>query len=382
MLKVYLKKNEDHRIRRGHLWVFSNEIHLVEAEPENGDIVEAVSFSGKKLGFGFYNKNSLIAVRLFHQSFSNSFEDYAESMLKKAYELRKSLYPSRDSFRLVFSESDFLPGLIIDKYNNTYVLQVNSFGMEKHIGIIVQKLKDLFNAENIFTSNEPHFRKLEGLPDEDYIYSGKRKDEIIDDGKIKYKINFNEAQKTGFYFDQHDNREFIERLVKGKSVLDAFCNAGGFGFHAIYGGADKVTFIDSSQSAINSVHENYKLNNLTTPYEAVKDDVFVFLEKCMRAGKKFDIVILDPPAFAKSRKSLTAALKKYTQMNKLGEQCVNIGGYLVTSSCSYHVKEKDFTASVSPQMQMIYFNGASLDHPRLSVMEETGYLKFGVFRKS
>lgn len=380
MLKVYLKKNEDHRIRRGHLWVFSNEIHHFEAEPENGDIVEAVSFSGKMLGFGFYNKNSLIAVRLFHQSYDSSFENYAESMLKKAYELRKLVYPSRDSFRLVFSESDFLPGLIIDKYNKTYVLQVNSFGIEKHIGIIVQKLKDLFNAENIFTSNEPHFRKLEGLPEEDYIYSGERRDEIIDDGKIKYKINFNESQKTGFYFDQHDNREFIERLVKGKSVLDAFCNAGGFGFHAMIAGANKVTFIDSSQTVINNVNGNYKLNNLTSPYEAIKDDVFDYLENYIKTGKKFDIVILDPPAFAKSRKSLPAALKKYAQMNKLGEQCVNDGGYLVTSSCSYHVKEKDFTASVSPKLQMLYFNGASLDHPRLPAMEETGYLKFGVFR--
>ena len=380
MLKVYLKKNEDHRIRRGHLWVFSNEIHHIEAEPNNGDIVEAVSFSGKMLGFGFYNKNSLIAVRLFHQSYDRSFEDYAESMLKKAYELRKSVYPTRNSLRLVFSESDFLPGLIIDKYNNTYVLQVNSFGMEKHIGIIVQKLKNLFSAENIFTSNEPHFRKLEGLPEEDCIYFGERRDEIIDDGKIKYKINFNESQKTGFYLDQHDNREFIERLVEGKSVLDAFCNAGGFGFHAMCGEADTVTFVDSSQTAINSVNENYKLNNFTVPYEAVKDDVFDYLENCIKTGKKFDVVILDPPAFAKSRKSLTAALKKYTQMNRFGGQCVKESGFLVTSSCSYHVKEKDFIASVSPQLQMLYFNGASLDHPRLPAMEETGYLKFGVFK--
>jgi 23S rRNA (cytosine1962-C5)-methyltransferase len=379
LTKVYLKKNEDHRISRGHLWVFSNEIHHIEGEIENGDIVEALSFSGKKLGFGFYNKNSLIAVRLFHQNFTDNFDDYAGAMLNKAYSLRKSVYQARDSFRLVFSESDFLPGLIIDKYNNTYVLQVNSFGMEKQIEIIVRKLKDLFNAENIFTSNDPHFRKLEGLPEEDFVYCGERREEIIDDGKVKYKINFDESQKTGFFFDQQDNREFIEKIVKGKTVLDAFCNAGGFGFHAMYAGAESVTFVDSSQNAINSVNENYTLNDFKIPYEAVKTDVFDYLEQCLKEDKKFDVVILDPPSFAKSRKSLTAALKKYSQMNRLGEQCVNSGGFLVTSSCSYHVKEKDFIESVNPQLQMIYFNGASLDHPRLPAMEETSYLKFGVF---
>jgi 23S rRNA (cytosine1962-C5)-methyltransferase len=300
-------------------------------------------------------------------------------MLNKAYSLRKSVYQARDSFRLVFSESDFLPGLIIDKYNNTYVLQVNSFGMEKQIEIIVRKLKDLFNAENIFTSNDPHFRKLEGLPEEDFVYCGERREEIIDDGKVKYKINFDESQKTGFFFDQQDNREFIEKIVKGKTVLDAFCNAGGFGFHAMYAGAESVTFVDSSQNAINSVNENYTLNDFKIPYEAVKTDVFDYLEQCLKEDKKFDVVILDPPSFAKSRKSLTAALKKYSQMNRLGEQCVNSGGFLVTSSCSYHVKEKDFIESVNPQLQMIYFNGASLDHPRLPAMEETSYLKFGVF---
>jgi 23S rRNA (cytosine1962-C5)-methyltransferase len=382
LTKVYLKKNEDHRIKRGHFWIFSNEIHHIEGEVENGAIVEAVSFNGRSLGFGFYNKNSLIAVRLLHQTYSGSFENYAVEMLQNALSLRKSVYPERNSFRLVFSESDFLPGLIIDKYNNTYVLQVNSFGMEKHIDVIVRKLKDLFDAENIFSSNEAHFRKLEGLPEEDTIYSGIRTEETIDDGKVKYKINFDESQKTGFFFDQHDDREFIERLVKGKSVLDAFCNAGGFGFHAMYAGASHVTFVDSSQNAVTSVNENYKLNNFSATYEAVKEDVFAYLDGCIKAGKKFDVVILDPPAFAKSRKSLTAALKKYSQMNRLGAGCLNAGGFLVTSSCSYHVKEKDFTDSINPHLQMIYFNGASLDHPRLPAMEETGYLKFGVFRKS
>ncbi|RPI19603.1 MAG: class I SAM-dependent rRNA methyltransferase [Ignavibacteriae bacterium] len=389
MAQVFLRKNEERRIKNGHLWVFSNEFGKITGNAENGDIVELFESNGNPLGSGFYNKNSLIGVRLFHPSFNGDFGEYASERIAGAYSLRKALYPNRNSFRLVFSESDYLPGLIIDKFNDSYVLQVYSAGMEKNIDAIVNVLKNLMNAQTIFTHNESYFRKLEGLSDEDKVYFGGIKEEIIDDGKLKYRINFNETQKTGFFFDQCDNREFIEKLVKDKSVLDAFCNSGGFGMHAAHAGAGQVTFVDASDAEINNVKINYELNNLTAEKEFIKADVFDFLEKSISENKKFDVVMLDPPAFAKSRKSLPSAIKGYIKLNRLALEIVNENGFLVTSSCSYHLKENDFTEAVSlaaaksgRKIQQIYFNGASLDHPRIPAMEETSYLKFAIFKIS
>jgi 23S rRNA (cytosine1962-C5)-methyltransferase len=286
-----------------------------------------------------------------------------------------------------FSESDYLPGLIIDKYNNTFVLQVYSFGMEINIDMVNAILKEDLNAENIFSKNEEYFRTLEGLPTEDKIYLGGIKDEIINDGSVDYIVRFEKGHKTGFYFDQCDNRFFIEKFVQGKNVLDAFCNSGGFGLHALKGGAAKVSFVDSSLNEIESAKENYNLNNFTSDAEFIPDDVFRFLEFCISSGRKFDIVMIDPPAFAKSRKSIPTAKKGYEKLNKLALQCISESGYLVTSSCSYHIGKEDFIEAVNlasaksaRPVQLIYFNGASMDHPRLPSMDETGYLKFGIFR--
>ncbi len=340
MAKLYLKKNEERRIKEGHLWVFSNEIGKLEGEASNGDIIDVYTASGEALGAGFYNKNSLISVRLIGKEYSGDFPAYVSNALKKAYELRKQFYPHRDSFRLAFSESDFLPGLIIDKYNSTFVLQIYSFGIQKNIDTVIDVLKKEYSAENIFSHNEPYFRKLEGLPEEDRVYFGSVKEEVIDDGDLKYRIDFPNSQKTGFYFDQSDNRKFIERFVKGKSVLDAFCNSGGFGLHAAKAGARKVTFVDSSKTEIENAKYNFQLNSLNSESEFVESDIFDYLESCISSNKKFDIVMLDPPAFAKSRKSIPTAIKGYIKLNRLALQIVNSGGYLVTSSCSHHIKAK------------------------------------------
>jgi 23S rRNA (cytosine1962-C5)-methyltransferase len=387
MKKITLKRNEDRRIRNGHLWVFSNEIDKIEEGIGNGDLISLYDSKGALVSTGFYNKNSLIAVRILSTSkIDNLKEDFKQKLLN-SYNLRKELYPDSNSFRLSFSESDYLPGLIIDKYNNTFVLQVYSFGMEKNISLIAEILKEEFNAENIFSKNEDYFRTLEGLPTEDKVYLGEIKNELINDGAVNYQINFEKGHKTGFYFDQRDNRFFIEKLAAGKTVLDAFCNSGGFGLHAAKAGAAKVTFVDSSSHEIESAKENFALNNFTAESEFIEEDVFNYLEKSASSSKKFDIVIIDPPAFAKSRKNIPVAKKGYERLNKLAMQCVAPGGYLVTSSCSYHITRDDFLSSISSASvkaarpaQLIYFNSASMDHPKLPSMPETSYLKFGVFR--
>ncbi len=387
MKKIFLKKNEDKRIKHGHLWVFSNEIAKSDTGLESGDIVTLYDTGGQILGNGFYNKSSLIAVRLLSKRYNESFDDYSEEMITNALNLRKQLYPNRNSFRLIFSEGDFMPGLIIDKYNDTYVLQVYCFGMDKNIASVVNVLKDKLGAKNIFTSNEPYFRKLEGLPEEDSVYLGEIGKETIDDGSIKYDIDFANSQKTGFYFDQCDNREFIERISADKNVLDAFCNSGGFGLHAAKAGAGFVTFMDSSKAEIDNAARNFKANAFTCETEFITSDIFAYLEKCVNAKRKFDVVMVDPPAFAKSRKSIPTALKGYIKLNKLALSITGAGGYLVSSSCSHHISQEDFLDAVTTaalkaerQIQLIHYNGASLDHPQIPAMAETSYLKFAVFK--
>ncbi len=387
MKKIFLKKNEERRILNGHLWVFSNEIFKIEGEPETGDIVEIYDSKNNLLGSGFFNKNSLIAIRILSPNLVNDLESLLRERMKSAHDLRKTFYLSREAFRMVFSESDFLPGLIIDKYNKTFVLQIYSAGMEKNVELISKILKEDFDAENIFTKHESYFRKLEGLSEENATFLGNTDKEIISDGCLKFEIDFAQGQKTGFYFDQSDNRFFVEKISSGKTVLDAYCNSGGFGLHALRAGASQVTFVDSSANEIEKVKKNIELNKISSKTEYVVYDVFDFLEREVTTDHKYDIVFVDPPAFAKSKKTLKTAEKGYEKLNRLALQTLNDGGYLVTSSCSFHLKKDDFFSVIAKAalkanktLQLLHFNEASLDHPKLPAMEETSYLKFAVFR--
>lgn len=387
MARAKLKKNEERRIKLGHLWIFSNEIDEIAGNPNNGDMIEIYDSQEQRLGIGFFNRNSLIAVRLLSRIVVNNIKELFRVRMLNAYKLRKKLDPQRESFRMVFSESDLLPGLIVDKYNNTFVLQVNSFGMEKNIDLVVQILHEVFNAVNIFTKNDPLSRKLEGLTPTDTIYFGKAISEIVDDGLIKYKIDFDQAQKTGFYFDQTQNRFFIEKIVRGKTVADIFCNSGGFGLHALKAGASSVDFVDSSKIEIENVKENQKLNLIQAESNYYVMDAFEFLHESFTKKRTYDVVMIDPPAFAKSKKILPTAEKGYEKLNRLALQIVNDGGYLVSSSCSFHLQKENFlncinraAARLGKTLQLIRFSNASLDHPQLPAMPETNYLKFAVFK--
>lgn len=387
MGKIILRKNEEHRIKAGHQWVFSNEIGQVQGEVANGDLVKIYNSKNMMVGQGFYNKNSLIAVRLLARDFDGEVEAYIKDKILKAYSLRRQFYPNRDSFRLVFSESDFLPGLIIDKYNNTFVLQIYSAAIERYIETIVSVLKEDFDAENIFTMNEQSIRVLEGLPEINEVYLGSIGEETIDDGKLKYKIKFATAQKTGFFFDQCDNREFTERISEDSSVLDVFCYSGGFGMHAASAGAYSVTFVDSSEDAIEQAKSNFKLNKLKCESEFVSSDAFDYLEKSIALSKTYDVVIIDPPAFSKTKKGLPVAIQGYIKLNKFAIQLVKNGGYLVTSSCSHHLKKKDFvnimnvaSDKTNRNTQIVTYTGAALDHPQIPAMDETSYLKFAILK--
>ena len=387
MVKFILKMNEEHRARLGHQWIFSNEVYKVEGDIQNGDLVKVYDSNAKFIGCGFCNINSLIAVRLISASEEVDLEKLFNERLINAFKFRKLIYPLRNSFRMVFSESDFLPGLIIDKYNDTYVMQIYSAGMEKNIEFIVSSLKNEFNAKNIITKHESYFRILEGLPLEDKIYLGEMSDEIISDGKINYKINFASGQKTGFYFDQCDNREFAGKFCKDKSVLDCFCNSGGFGLHASLNGAQSVTYVDASRQEIENAKSNVILNGLTCKTEFIEANAFDYMENAVIENQLYDVVIIDPPAFAKRKKNIEAAVKGYGKLNRLAMSIIKHGGFLFTSSCSYHLNEEMFLEILSKsaskagkRIQLIHFNYASMDHPSLPIMRETKYLKFAALR--
>ena len=389
-VRVVLKPKEERRILQGHLWVFSNEIAEISGSISNGALVSLFSHKNECLGTGFYNKNSLIAVRLISAEQSIDIGELFKLRFKQAFDLRKSLFPTRDSFRMIFSESDFLPGLIIDKYNSTFVLQINSAGMEYYKDIIVSLLIKEYAAKNVFSMHDEYFRALEGLPTENLVYHGEKGIEVISDGDILYKIDFSNTQKTGFFFDQVANRKYIESLVDGRSVLDAFCNSGGFGLHAIKSGASKVVFIDSSNQEMQNVEQNLVLNAISDAerYELQCGDVFDYLQSAIASGKKFDIVLIDPPAFAKNKKAVQTAIKGYEKLHKLALSALHNGGFLVTTSCSHHISNDDFffiarqaAFKTNTAIQLLYSTGASPDHPVLLSMPETQYLKFAVYRK-
>ncbi len=388
MKKVILKKNEERRVNLGHLWIFSNEIKEILGDTESGDIVEVYDSRNNFIGSGFYNKSSLISVRILGNQKDLNFSQLLKERILNANELRKIFYPNRKSYRLVFSESDYLPGLIIDKYNNTFVLQIHSFGMNNYLDEIVDILKEEFSADNIFTDSDEYFRKLEGLDSNQSILFGSNSiKEIISDGTIKYSIDFDKTQKTGFFFDQCDNRDFFGKLCFNKSVLDVFCNSGGFGLHAAFNKAKNISFVDSSLTELQNVKRNFHLNNLENEVSFFESDAFEFLQRINEKEEKFDIINIDPPAFAKNKKSLHAAIKGYEKINAFAMQSVKKNGLFSTSSCSHHLDESEFlkmilkaSVKANRKIQLIYNNGAALDHPSLPSMDETKYLKFAVFK--
>ncbi len=389
-VRVVLRSKEEGRILRGHQWIFSNEIAAIEGDAQNGDFVSIYSHQGNFLGCGFYNKNSLIAVRIFTNTPDFDIYSLFAEKLKKAFTLRKTMFPDRDSFRFVFSESDFLPGLIIDKYNDTFVLQINSAGMEANKSVIAAILQSEYHAKNIFTMHDEYFRRMEGLTPDNEILIGEQGTEIISDGEINFRIEFSATQKTGFFFDQVANRKYAKQLTSGKTVLDAFCNSGGFGLHALNADASHVTFVDGSSSEMLNVKENLVLNGMLNEeqYELVCDDVFAYLEKCAAQNKFFDLVLIDPPAFAKNKKSVKTAIKGYEKLHRLALNIVNSGGFLLSTSCSQHVTKEEYLQVAAQAarksgttIQLLYSAGASSDHPVLLSMPETEYLKFIVYRK-
>jgi len=389
MHALYLKPKEHHRIQKGHLWVFSNELANVPRDIAAGETVQLFTHDKKFMGTGFYNPHSLIAFRLLTRKDEQPDKDFFLKRFLEALKLREKTYSPEETnaYRLVHGESDGLPGLIVDRFNQAIVLQAFSAGMDVHLPLITKVLQELFKPEVIVVRNESILRELEGIPLYKDVVMGNRKatKQTIYDAGISYDVDVFEGQKTGFFLDQRENRRVIRKFAKDAEVLDVFTNDGGFALNALYCGAKSAILVDASQEALQRAEHNAKLNNFSE-YSLVAADAFDMLEQMGEAKESFDLVILDPPSFTKSRKNLPGALKGYKRLNKLGMQLVKNGGFLATASCSHHVSEEDFLQTIHQaalaagcQLRLIYKNSQPFDHPVLLSMPETSYLKFACF---
>lgn len=386
-MKIFLKKNEERRLLSGHLWIFSNEIQRTEDFNENGSVSELYTSNGKFLGKGFYNKDSLIAYRHLTNSDIEIDKKFFSEKIKFAYSLRKKLLIHNSAFRVVNSESDFLPGLIIDKYSDAYSIQIFSLGMQNFIDIIKDILVEEYSAKLVAEKNDFDYRALEGLICETKILFGNEEETrvIVNIEGIKYDIDIIKGQKTGFYLDQNENRLSLRKYISPEdSVLDLFSNDGGFSLNAAIAGAKEITAVDSSAIALKNFEKNFSLNNFNN-YSVINADVFDFLKS--KIEKKFDVIILDPPSLTKSKKNISNALQGYFELNKNSIELVRNGGYLFTFSCSHHISEKDFIEVLrkaarksSKNIRIIGFSNCSVDHPINPSMPETKYLK-GVILK-
>jgi len=389
MQTIHLKPKEQRRLLKGHLWVFSNELQAVPGDIAAGETVRLVTHDDRLIGTGFYNPHSLISFRLLSRSGEIPDREFFKKKIVEALALREKIYRLDDTnaWRLVHGESDGLPGLVIDRFNRAVVLQAFSAGMDRHLPLVSEVIDELLQPDAIILRNESVLRELEGLPLYKEIIKGERSAtmQTIHDAGISYEVDLYEGQKTGFFLDQRENRRIIRSFSEGAEVLDVFTNDGGFALNALRGGARSAIMVDISEETLKRAEKNAVLNGFEN-FSLIASDAFDMLGKMVEAKELFDVVVLDPPSFTKSRKNLPTALKAYKRLNKLGLQLIKSGGFLATASCSHHVSEEDFLAAIhqaalaaGKQLRMIYKNAQPPDHPVLLSMPETGYLKFACF---
>ncbi len=383
---IVLRKNEDRRIIAGHPWVFSNEIRETHGAPVAGDVVEVRNAGGKPLGVGFYHPHSLIAVRLLSRTVEEIDRTFLNTRLLQAAALRERLFPGSRVYRVVHGEADFLPGLIIDRFGDYLAVQTFAFGMDLRLPLLCDLLEDQFHPAGIIERNESQMRTLEGLPMRSGVLRGSAGRTTYTDNGIRFTVDLVAGQKTGFFLDQRLNRLLIREFSPGARVLDCFCNDGGFALHAAQAGASTVLGIDSSGEAIERARTNARENGLTTA-RFEEQDVFAALAAMAGREEMFDVVVLDPPSFTRNRKSVPAAKKGYRELHHLAYRVLSPGGFLLTASCSHHILPETFLTVVQEAavkdnraLQLLDWRGAAPDHPTLPGVQETGYLKFGVFR--
>ncbi len=390
---VTLKKGEGRTIKSGGLWIFDNEIQSIVGKFKNGDVVVVHDFDGYPMGKGYINQNSKIRVRLLTRKVDQEInEDFLRMRVKNAWEYRKKTVDT-SSCRVLFGDADFLPGLVVDKFSDVLVVQSLALGIDRFKEQIVSLLREVLEEDGItirgvYERSDAKERLKEGM-EKVKGFIGEEFDTkvpIIENG-VKYLVDVKDGQKTGFFLDQKYNRLAIQKLCKGAKVLDCFTHTGSFALNAGIAGAESVLGIDASELAVAQATENAKLNGIEDRVKFECHDVFELLPALEQQGEKFDVVILDPPAFTKSRNSIKNAIKGYREINLRGMKLVKDGGYLATCSCSHFMDYDTFTktigqaaANVHKRLRQVEFRTQSPDHPILWAADESYYLKFYIFQ--
>jgi len=383
---LYLKKREEKRLRAGHLWVYSNEIDtkrspLKTLEP--GTSVNVLSSEGKNLGSAYVNPHSLIAARLYDDSKNQPLDqDWFERRLLNALNLRTMMF-AKPYYRLCFSEGDYIPGLIIDRFNDVFVLQINTAGIESAKTSLFAALDRLFEPKVIVLRNDNVSRGLEGLSQEVELLKGELSNGVwMEENTAKYNVDVLKGQKTGWFYDQRINRQNMMPHVVGKTVLDVFSYTGSWSICAAKAGANHVTAIDASQTALDTLEKNAEFNDVQHKVTGRCEDAFTAMQALYYDKVLFDVVFIDPPAFIKRKKDIKEGVQAYNRANRLAMNLVKPGGLLISSSCSYHMSQSTLQNSLlkagrklKRAVQVLSYGHQGPDHPIHPAIEETAYLK-------
>jgi len=387
MVEIVLKKGKEKAALQRHPWVFSGALEKVKGKPEDGDVVKVFAFDKEFLAYGYFNGNSRVAVRLLEWDETQTINAaWYQNRLKQAIASRQFILSEEtNTCRLVFSEADFLPGLIVDKYANFLSLQILSSGIEKVKTEIVEILKKELNPTGIFDKSDATARGHEGLPIENGLLWGENPPEFLEvkENGIAYNINIAEGQKSGFYCDQRDNRKILASYTKDKKVLDCFSYSGGFSLNSLANGATSITSVDSSALALETLRQNVELNKFDVDkVTAIQSDVNKQLRAFKESGELFDVIVLDPPKYAPSRSALDRAARAYKDLNRLGMLLLEKGGLLATFSCSGAVDIETFKQIIAwaaldagREVQIIKQFCQPEDHPVRISFSEGEYLK-------
>lgn len=384
MTKFFLRKKIGDRIVNGHPWVFSNELGDCDGTYEPGDIVAVHSYNGSFIGKGYINPASQIRIRILTYNKDEEINDeFFINKIRETWEYRQKI-GYVENCRLVFGESDGLPGLIIDKFNDYFVLQTVALGIDKWKQAIVKAIQTIFTPKGIYERNDVPVRELEGLEQiKGFLSEPFDTNIVINENGLKFNIDIENGQKTGYFLDQQDNRRAIQHIVKGADVLDAFCYTGTFATHAAHYGAKSVLALDISETAVNMTKKNVALNGYDDICSYMNVNAFDVLKKWVKEKKQFDVVMLDPPAFAKSRSNIEKAITGYKEINLRGMKLTKPGGFLVTSSCTNIVSPELFLQTIEMaakdakrKIRQVTWQTQSADHPIVWSNPTTKYLKF------
>ncbi len=390
---VTLKKGEGRTLKAGGMWVYNNEIDSIAGSFENGDVVVIHDFDGYYMGCGYINTQSKITVRLLSRKKDVVIDEaFMEKRVRRAWEYRKETIDT-SSCRLIFGEADFLPGIVVDKFSDVLVVESLALGIDRWKLIIVDALRKVLAEDGIlirgvYERSDAKVRLQEGM-ERQKGFIGEPFDtkvQIVENG-VKYIVDVEDGQKTGFFLDQKNNRAAIHKICKDKKVLDCFTHTGSFALNAGIAGAKSVLGVDASQLAVEQAEENARLNHLEDKVHFQCEDVFELLPRLEAQGETFDVVILDPPAFTKSRNSIKNAVKGYREINVRGLKLVRDGGYLATCSCSHFMDPELFAktireaaAGAHKRLRQVEFRTQGCDHPILWAADQSYYLKFYIFQ--